>query len=139
MPSKAHIGMIVAMVTLLFCSMVQAAELETPHFSMTVADGWTAALDGDTAVLVAKDKSAALTVLTAEKKGKSLQELANALSQEYFGTTPKLENGSYLFSFTSAAMENIAIVAGKGERYFFFIITGTHDELQNMLDSWKEK
>ena len=117
-----------------------AATKTFKHFSMDVPAGWTASEDGDTAIVVADDKSAALSVTKEGTDGMSAKDLAAAYSKELKGTTPTQDGEAFMFNFKNAAgVDSKCILMVEGKEYALFVLTGESDKFGPMLQSIKEK
>lgn len=131
------------LVALALCLMTSAAFAEVksfPKFSINVPDGWETSQEGPTVILVAKDKSASISITIAPTGGASAKDLAAAFAKELGGSEPKYdqENDTYEFTFNKGVESN-AVFTVEGEEYLLVVIAGENPQIQDILGSMEEK
>ncbi len=114
---------------------VLAGDVVFPKLKISVPDGWTATLDGDTLGMVANDKSASMSVTVDKTDGASLKDLASEFSKQLKGTKPTRDkSGYYEFTFKSSkGIESNAMVTGDKKEYVFIVVTGKHAQIKDIL------
>ena len=107
---------------------------------MNVPDGWEASQEGPTVILVAKDKSASISITVAPTSGASAKDLAAAFAKELKGTEPKYdkENDTYEFTFNQG-VQSTAMLTVEGEEYMLIAITGENAQIPDILRTLEEK
>lgn len=117
-----------------------AATKTFKHFSMDIPAGWSTSEEGNTAIIVADDKSAALTITKEGTDGMSAKDLAAAFSKELKGTTPTQDGEAFMFDFKNGAgVDSKCVLMVEGKEYALFVMTGTSDKFGPMLQSIKDK
>ena len=113
-------------------------------FSLDVPAGWSASEQDETVTLIADDQTASLTISIASTEGKSLEVVANGLSEAFKGTKPEVDaDGDYTFTFDNGnGVTSHALITGADDMFCAFVMTGVEnkgDEIQAILGSLKLK
>ena len=96
--------------------------------------------DGTTVVVVANDKSAALSITMDKREGMEAKDLAAAFAQKLKGSEPVLEDDVYTFTFKNdSGVESKAILNTEDDKYLMLVITGQNPKLEALIDSIQEK
>ncbi|MBQ7560146.1 MAG: hypothetical protein IJT20_07885 [Synergistaceae bacterium] len=139
---------IVALVAL-FASTSFAGVQDFGMFTVDVPSGWTASMNGPTAVFTKNDNTASLSITVADTEGYSLADLANGFAEEFkksfpqVGTPEKDSDGDYSFSMVNGnGVESNVLLTGDEGKYCLFAITGAEnapEDLNAMMSSVKTK
>lgn len=132
---------ILAALALCLMASVAFAEMKSfSKFSIDVPSGWEASQDGPSVALVAKDKSASISITIAPTGGTSAKELAAAFAKELKGSEPKYnkDDDTYEFTFNQGVQSN-AMFTVEGEEYMLIVVTGENPQVADILGSMEEK
>ena len=135
-----RIGVLSVLAVLVFSAAAFAAVQDFKDFTVDVPDDWTATQDGTTVVVVANDKSAALSITMDKRDGMEAKDLAAAFAEKLKGSEPVLEDDVYHFDFKNeAGVESRAILSTEGDKYLMLVITGQNPKLEALIDSIQGK
>ena len=118
-------------------------------FTMDVASGWSASVNGPTGIVMKDDKTASLSVTITPAEGNTAKTLAEAFAAE-FGksfakvSTPEADSdGSYSWEMTTAeGVVSNAMLAVEDGKCKLVVMTGLDTaggEMAAMLETIKEK
>jgi hypothetical protein len=100
-------------------------------------------MEGPTAILIAKDKSASISITIAPMEGETLANLAKAFSKTLKGSNPEPyeESGGFSFTFKSGAAESKALLMENPDtkEYVLIAITGENPQVGEILSSMSDK
>ena len=119
-------------------SEARTMEFRDFHFSIDVPGGWKVEEDREshTVAFTAPDDSAALTVSVFENEDNmSLQEIAEALLEEFDGKNLTKAGDAYMFEFENVHGVACQGIVGGDEWILFLSIIGEHGDIGNMIDS----
>ncbi len=109
-------------------------------FKVDVPSNWTASEEGPTVTMIAKDKSASISITVDKTNGMSLKDLATAFSKELKGSKPEADDDTYTFTFKPGeGVESKAVIAVDGKEYYLFVITGENDQIEDIMGSIEDK
>lgn len=128
--------LVAVLLVALFATVSFAGVQDFGKFTMDIADGWTAAQSGPTAVITKNDNSVQLAITLSETGGYSLKDIAAALvgefeKQNYYEsiTTPKADaDGDYSFKAIAPNGVNVQVMlTGDEDEYLAILMTGPDD------------
>ena len=136
-----RIGVVFALgAVLVFSATAFAALQEFKDLAIEVPDGWTGHQDGDTVAVIANDKSASLSITLGKTEGKDAKTLAKEFAQALKGSEPVFEDDVYTFTFKGESqVESKAIISTDDGQYMLLVMTGTHPELEDVINSMTMK
>ena len=118
-------------------------------FTMDVAAGWTASVNGPTGIVTKDDKTSSLSITIMPAEGNSAETFATAFAEEFkksFAsvTAPKADaDGSYAWEMTSAeGVKSDAMLAVEDGKCKLIVITNMEagaGDIASMLGSLTEK
>lgn len=110
------------------------------HLKIDVPAGWTYASDGDTASMIAEDKSCAITVAKTAAEGITAEAAAKQMAAEHKGTEPqKLDDVTYQYTFKNEnGVDTVVTVGVENNLLMVISVTGQHAEVSNILGSIQE-
>ena len=141
--------LVVVALVALFASTSFAGVQDFGTFTVDVPTGWTASMNGPTALFTKNDNTASLSVTVSDTESYSLADLANGFAEEFkksfsqVGTPEKDADGDYSFSMVNGnGVESNVLLTGDEGKYCLFVITGAEyarEDLSAMLSSVKAK
>ena len=118
-------------------------------FTMDVASGWSASVNGPTGIAAKDDKTASLSVTIVPAEGNTAETLANAFAEEFKKSFASVaapaaeDDGSYSWEMTTAqGVKSTAMLAVEDGNCKLVVMTGLEtagEEIAAMLESIKEK
>ena len=108
------------------------AKVTLGNYTLTVPHGWSVgAQDDDSIVAAADDDSAGVGIFLGDLEGQSLSQVARTLSRGHGGTTPKLDDGAYVFNFTDDDGDKALAVVGETDRESQFFVVYVFGDFDN--------
>lgn len=117
-----------------------AAVKDFGAYTVDVPAGWTSSQDGSTTVLLADDKTAAISITLEDAGGMSAADLAKAFADQLKGTAPaKMSDTAYSFTFKQNDVESKALLQTEGGKYLLVVVTGQNPQVDAIMNSMKDK
>ena len=135
--------LVVVLALVVFSAVAAFADVQDfGAFTIDVADGWTASVDGETVGIVKDDNTCSMSITYDSADGVSLQELAEGFVQAFSATNLQENNGSYTFQMVNAGITSECYLFGEDGKYALVVITGREnapDDVDAMMDSLHDK
>ncbi|GHV39904.1 hypothetical protein FACS1894187_20370 [Synergistales bacterium] len=108
-------------------------------YSLVIPRGWSVLDEGEDIILAgADDNTVSVGVMTADREGRDLAQIARDLSKEFNGGEPELDDDIYKFIFSDDGVDTLICVgeADDDEKYVMVFVTGDGDNpgVEEMLN-----
>lgn len=133
---------LVCLGALVFIGTAFSEPIEFPNgITVDVAPGWSYEGEGDSIMLIAEDRSCAITIVISNAEGLTSEEAAKVMSKEHNGSEPqKLDEDSYVYGFKNEnGLDTHVILGVENGKLKVLSITGDHKDVEGIIDSITEK
>ena len=132
---------IICLMLLVFASSSYAEIQEFKYFSVDIPDDWSFQEDGSEVKITADNETGALTIITDEPEGNSIEDLASLFAIKFGGSEIVSDDeGNFTFEFDEG--EGQATITGDEDFYILIMASGFEengDTLGEILNSLEMK
>lgn len=105
-------------------------------YTLDIPVGWTAHEDGNVVAIFGPHNVAAISIVMDTADGMTARSIADAMSGQLQGTTPRPIPNGYVFTFQNdQGVDSISRISVAGDAFVMVTVTGDHPQVAGILGS----